>query len=699
MHLWPASSLHAVAAFSLLAVAAFSAAARSDQLLFDFDKGFDFAAVEARDAKVTESKGDAGSALRMQTAHHDPWPGITLKAPDGHWDLSAWRQVALDVTNVGTNDVTVSCRVDNPGADGRQNCVTASVSLKPGEAKGLTVDLPPTVKGPDGKPLQLFGMRGYPFPTTIDPRNVTQILVFVPRPTADHLFDIRNIRAAGARGEGDVPEQFLPFIDEFGQYIHKDWPGKTHSLDELGVHRSAEAKDLDDHPGPTDWDRYGGWQGGPQLEATGHFRTEKYQGKWWLVDPDGRLFFSHGIDCVTTDGSSPISERESWFRWLPPRDSEFRAFYSTSRGLHGHYAGRTMDCFDFGRANLLRKYGPDWPAAFAEISHRRLRSWGLNTIANWSDSSIYLMRQTPYVVSINFRGRLLEGSEGYWGKFRDVFDASFEEQVRASMARQAGRSAGDPWCIGYFVDNEIAWGDEVSLAVAALASPADQPAKRAFVEDLQAKYGTIQKLNEKWDTGHASWEALLQHQGPPDLERAREDLTAFYTRTAERYFETCRNAVKEVAPDNLYLGCRFAWVNPLAVAAAAKYCDVVSYNIYRRSAADFKLPVDADVPLIIGEFHFGALDRGMFHTGLVAVADQAERADVYREYVRGVLRHPQFVGCHWFKYMDEPTTGRPLDEENYQIGFVDIADTPYPETIQASRDVGYAMYRYRLEAK
>jgi hypothetical protein len=57
------------------------------------------------------------------------------------------------------------------------------------------------------------------------------------------------------------------------------------------------------------------------------------------------------------------------------------------------------------------------------------------------------------------------------------------------------------------------------------------------------------------------------------------------------------------------------------------------------------------------------------------------------------LRHPQFVGCHWFKYADEPTTGRTLDEENYQIGFVDVADTPYPEIIQASRRVAEQLYR------
>ena len=49
-----------------------------------------------------------------------------------------------------------------------------------------------------------------------------------------------------------------------------------------------------------------------------------------------------------------------------------------------------------------------------------------------------------------------------------------------------------------------------------------------------------------------------------------------------------------------------------------------------------------------------------------------------------------------YKYQDEPTTGRVLDEENYQIGLIDEADTAYPETIDACREVGYKMYQERL---
>ncbi len=672
----------------------------ADQTLLDFEKGFDFAAVPAQDVTVSEVKTAGGSALRVSSGHKHDWPGITLKAPAGHWDLSRQAYLLVDVKNAGQNAVTVSCRVDNPGADGQKNCNTASINLAPGAAGTLKVTFTPRIAG--GQGVNLFGMRGYPAgqeqKASIDTANVTQLVLFSPKPKEDHVWEIDNIRAAGTftpPPPAPDADKFFPFIDTFGQYIHRDWPGKVHSLEELAQRRAEEAADLKAKPGPAEWNQWGGWAAGPALRATGFFRTEKYQGKWWLVDPDGKLFFSHGIDCVGSIDWTPVDERETWFQEYPGDKPEFQRFAGKGRGLHGHYAGKTPKTFSFIGANLMRKYGPEWEQVTAELAHARLRSWGINTVANWSNDKVRLVRKTPYVATLGVGGKILEGSTGYWGKFKDVFDPSFQESIRARV-KEAKAYAGDPWCLGYFVDNEIAWGDETSLAVAALQSPPDQAAKVAFLADLKAKYADIAALNAAWGTAHESWEALLAGRTAPDKTKARADLTAFYTRFAERYFQVIRDAVKEFAPNQLYLGCRFAWVNPLAAAASAKYCDVVSYNLYRRSVADFQFNGGADVPLIIGEFHFGALDRGMFHTGLVSVANQDERAGLYKEYVQGVLRHPQFVGCHWFKYDDEPATGRVLDEENYQIGFLDQVDTPYRETIEASREVGYSLYRYRL---
>jgi hypothetical protein len=543
-------------------------------------------------------------------------------------------------------------------------------------------------------------MRGAPVQNRkIDPSNVTQLLIFVSRPKTEYSFELDNIRAADSVKILDT-KTYFPFIDEFGQYIHKDWPGKSHSQQELIAQGKAEQKDLAAHPGPSDRNKFGGWTAGTQLKATGFFRVQKYQGKWWLVDPEGRLFWSHGIDCVRASNATPITDREHYFTNLPKANSQFAKFYGGgSWAPHGYYKDHSpYRTYDFSRANFLRKYGPDWPRAFADITHRRLKSWGLNTIANWSDSKIYLMRKTPYVATISFTAKTLEGSKGYWGKFYDVFDPTFPLALRKRLAREKSASASDPWCIGYFVHNELSWGDETSLAVAALISPPDQRAKKVFIKDLKAKYKTIDALNTAWSTEHRNWDDLLQSTYPPAKDKASEDLTAFYTRTAETYFQTIREEVKKVAPHQLYMGCRFAWVNDLAARAATKFCDIVSYNRYSYSVENHRLPDGIDMPIIIGEFHFGALDRGMFHTGLRKTANQQDRADKYESYVRGALSNPYIVGTHWFQYKDQATTGRG-DGENYQIGFIDICDTPYPEIVKASRKIAQNLYQYRLNTK
>ena len=535
----------------LLVYAVSASPAAAERVLFDFGGAFDATGVEARDTQValTDSNGD--QALRLATGHDATWPGITLKPDRDRWDLSGFEYVIVDVRNVGEGRVAVSLRIDSPGPDGPNIFDQAGTDLDPGQE--TTLKLPIKHGLPPALAPRLFGMRGYPGGLSpksgIDPENVVQLLVFVNRPSTDHVVEIDNIRAGGSYEAPEwlsaTPEEFFPMIDRYGQFIHKQWPHKTVAEDDLKRHLEHEAADLQTHPGPQDWNLYGGWQAGPQLEATGHFRVEKHEGKWWLVDPAGRLFWSHGADCVRgTTGYTPITDRELCFAELPDKESPFGRFYGRgSWAPHGYYQDKERyEHYNFTGANLLRKYGTQWEDRFAELCHRRLRSWGMNSIGNWSEASIYLLRRTPYVTTVSSGRKPLQGSTGYWGKFPDVFDSEFAAKLRKSLAGQRELTADDPWCIGVFVDNELSWGDELSLARATLASPPEQVAKRTFVDDLRAKYETIEQLNRVWGTDHVSWAALLDNREAPPAEKARDDLAAFATKTAEQYFRVCREA-------------------------------------------------------------------------------------------------------------------------------------------------------------
>ena len=285
------------------------------------EQNYNGARVTATDATVTPLAGRDTFGLRIATAHAQPWPGVGLPAPGGSWDLSPYERVMARVKNLGTNRVTVYCRVDNAGADGIRNCVTGSLGLNAGQEGLVRVEL--SRGGDDTLGGKLFGMRGYPVGPggkggSFDPARVTQLLVFVSKPIENHLFEVDEVRATGTYTPPTASvtdaTSFFPFIDTFGQYRHKDWPGKVHSLAELMERRQQEAEELAEKPGPKDWDKYGGWADGPQLRSTGFFRTEKHNGKWWLVDPEGRLFFSHGIDCVRMLDRTPTEERESGSR-------------------------------------------------------------------------------------------------------------------------------------------------------------------------------------------------------------------------------------------------------------------------------------------------------------------------------------------------------------------------------------------------
>jgi hypothetical protein len=59
--------------------------------------------------------------------------------------------------------------------------------------------------------------------------------------------------------------------------------------------------------------------------------------------------------------------------------------------------------------------------------------------------------------------------------------------------------------------------------------------------------------------------------------------------------------------------------------------------------------------------------------------------------LRDVAENPDFVGAHWFQYVDQPLTGRTLDGENGHVGFVTVTDQPYDELVAAAREANLAI--------
>ena len=673
-----------------------------------------FDAATTQIATVTSQSGGKfglrDGLLEIETKGGTGYPGIRIT---GAWDLSKCNRLTLELANHDNKgELPITVRLDNPDADAgkSQGVFVDRVKIRGKQPASYTVALPPPL--PHGREInsKLSGMKRGPFATTgvaadLDASKVVGVAVYIKEPKLDWLWGVKRIIAhTGPTPETPgwmrlPPEKFFPFIDAYGQFKHRDWPGKTHSNEDLKQALASERADIAAHPSPKGWNKYGGWKDGPKRQATGRFRVEKVDGKWWMIDPEGCLFWSHGPVRVTSSSAvTPLDEREFYFTDLPKADSPFALFYTTRDALlWPYYEARGIQrTYDFSSANAFRKYGSDWVARYADLAHQRLRSWGMNTIANSSDVRICKQDRTPYADRFELKSPDIEGAHLGWWKFKDPFHPEFRANFRRQLVQRKAE-LDDPWCFGFFVDNEISWGGETALADWTLQSPATQPAKIELVNRLKQRHGSIAKVNALWKTDYADWNALLQSQQKPPAG-AKDDCIAFSAVVTEAYFKNIRDEFKAIAPDTLYLGCRFAGSTKAAVQIAAKYCDVISYNLYRHTLEDFKLPEGVDKPVMIGEFHFGALDRGMFHPSLIEVANQEARGKAYAAYIASALRHPNFIGAHWHQFGEQPTNGR-FDGENLQNGLLDVCDTPYPETIAGVREVGYRLYEIRSQGR
>ncbi|RYX83885.1 beta-agarase [bacterium] len=636
-----------------------------------------------------------GQGLRLQIDNPYEDSGLEITPPQTQpsWDLSGWKTLAVDIENL-SSDTQMRLLMEVAALPGAQSARRAKanvgIALNPGEKRILRLLLPHAWKfaPPEGVP----GVR------TLNTAQIAQIYFTMQWPFESAKKGLVNCRFTNLRAEealtpsASLPaDKYIPFIDQYGQFIHSDWPQKVRSAADLTQSYSKEQQQLEATKRPADWDTYGGWKNGPLLKATGSFRTEKYRGKWYLVDPEGRLFFSHGMDVINqgTEGLKVLPGKENWFQALPE-------------------GARTYNPTDF---SLQQRYGkPDYlPDYFQDVT-RRLPAWGMNSIGDWSSPNLMAIGKTPYTLQLTDYDQRMPKIAASKLKFYDVFDPAYIQKMKTLIPDHAVRnplvvkSLTDPMCIGYFIDNELNFGNRgrMTLVDDILKSPAQQASKQEFVGDLKLKYVTPNKLNASWGTAYTDWNALSESTDVPSSAGYRADAQLFFEKVVEQYFRLSRDAVKSVAPNRLYLGARFIStdaVRPALYEASKKYADILSVNIYAHSAANFPTEKLPDMPVMITEFHFGLLQRGMFSASLCqAGASPEDRALAYTRFLQGALVHPNIVGTHWFQYRDQPLTGRG-DGEAYQIGFVDITDTPYEELTHAARLIGENMYRYRLAGK
>ena len=719
---------------------------------FETDEDLNFIKASNSDIKIEDG------ALEVTLKAKDNFYAGVAFSQDGAWDWSEYASFGLAMDIGNTSSESLQLILDVKDASG--NAFTRSAVIPVGttktyytELKGADIDADSGLRdNPEAWDIEGTKFTWMWGTEQLDTSAISNVSLSIISLQSDRSFTLDNIRLV------IDPEQKADYltgvVDKYGQNAKVEFPGKVHSDSDLASFRAEEeaALKVNTIKGRS---KFGGWSEGQKLDATGYFRSEKVDGKWAMVDPEGYLFFSNGLANIRMSNTTTVTGRDfpkdtltqrspddltpedslglnpapqealsqrflssklrkELFKWLPEPDHPLANHYGYRREVHTGPV-KHGETYSFYRANLERKYGETSPDSFMDDwrdnTLTRMKNWGFTSFGNWVDPSYYDNERLPYFANGWIIGdfKTVSSGDDFWSPLPDPFDPKFAYRADKTAEAIAKEVDASPWCVGVFVDNEKSWGrmgtpeGQYGIVINTLSRKgSDSPTKAVFTSQMKNKYGSIEKLNQSWGTNIGSWEefddgvVLIAHN-----KAQQADYAIMLEEYASEYFRVVSKAVEKYMPNHQYMGVRFAsWgMTPEVIRAAAKHVDVMSYNEYREvpQFERWDFLKELDKPSLIGEFHMGSKsDTGLFHAGLVKAEDQADRARMYKNYVNTVLDNPYMVGVHWFQYIDSPITGRAYDGENYNVGFVRVTDTPYDEMVQAAKEVNSALYERRF---
>ncbi|WP_158969764.1 beta-galactosidase [Paraglaciecola sp. L3A3] len=694
--------------------------------------------LSAAEGKLVQTNS---KALNVKFLAKDNLHSSVILKPQIPYDWSQYQDfnLALDISNQGKHSVQLFLDItDKHGAN-----YTRSVSIPIGSAKTYYAKLaghdlatpedrgdielnflsglrnnPETWQSDDVQFISLWGKKN------LDVSGITKVELSVQYALFDKEVTIDNIRL---RKNPTQDKEFLTgIVDKFGQSAKQDYPGKIHSLEELAETKRQEAKTLNGQLF-SQRSKFSGWANGPKQQGTGYFSTAKVNGKWSFIDPDGYPYFATGLDIIRLGDAATMTgydladpktrsgrhvaldKRANMFEWLPEATDPLATHYGYIGNNHSGSLEKG-ETFNFQRANLARKYGENYEQKWLDVTVDRMINWGFTSLGNWTSPKLYSNDKVPYFANGWIRGKYKTVSSGqdFWGALPDVFDPVFAQSADLTARRVAAEVNDNPWCVGVFIDNEKSFGRSETknsiygIVINTLTRDGENvPTKAHFTQMMKTKYSSIEKLNQAWGKTIASWDEFSKGIDSSLVNEIQEaDYSAMLFAYSEKYFSTVNQAVKKYMPNHLYLGARFpVWGMPMeAVKASAQHVDVISFNAYKEGliAKQWDFLTELDMPAIIGEFHMGAMDRGMFHPGIVIASDQNDRAKMFKDYMHSAIDHPNFIGAHYFQYADGPLTGRAYDGENYNIGFISVTDNPYTEMVEAAKSLNKELYPRRF---
>lgn len=497
------------------------------------------------------------------------------------------------------------------------------------------------------------------------------------------------------------PQQYIPYIDPYGQAIAATFPTKISRDDDFQPAIATEQAWLTANGPLGGMDQYGGSTiaGFPPVKATGYYQVAFLNNHWYLISPLGHPLFYLGITAIPSF-STPITGREAIFQ-LPPQNGTFADAYS----FNINPDPQPTTYFSFSVANQIRKYGTSSKDVKNAHLAQRLASWSFTGGGKFGDFPSNMV-STPILL----HGGAPGVANAVPGGHPDVFDPGIVSKLAAELKNEMGSDITNPYILGWSVGNESAEIITLPETSAILGLDASSPAKKAFVDHilpLPPYNGSVKLLATAWGiTASTVADIYASKPNPPGSDV--EALRRFYEGA---YYAKLYQTVKAIDPNHLYFG---SWIVAADAATdwaiAAANCDVVGFDDFTPGALDPDLQAlftSTNKPVLLGAWgvpsdYAGARGFGSGqYTQAMTLSDSAS-GDAYALELASLAANRYVVGAMLFAYLDEPITGRGdsggvgnvtsklVVDENFAFGLVDVTDTPKYDLVSKVRAANIA---------
>ena len=386
-----------------------------------------------------------------------------------------------------------------------------------------------------------------------------------------------------------------------------------------------------------------------KTKATGFFRTELINGRWWIVDPEGYLNICRAVNDIQP-GKGTISKNVFASRY----ENNITAWMSSTmddlKGIGFYVAG-------------------SWSAVSTIMTNPR-------QLTNPLAYTIILNWMSGYGGSRTYQQ---SGHKGYPHNAIFVFEKGFAEYCN-TKAKELVKNKEDKNLFGYFTDNELPfYGKSLNMFL---------------------RLGNASVTNENY-LATKKWLADNKYS---EADTTNADVRArFLGYVGETYSRIVNTALKKYDPNHMNLGSRVnvkeALNDPYFMQAFGKNVDILAINYYGvwtpDSTSMSNWGTNLKKPFMVTEFYTKGEDSGLANTSGAGwvVKTQLERGYAYQNYTLALLESKYCVGWHWFKYMDnDPSTLAEPSNVDGNKGIVKTDYKPYAPLVEKMKDLNLKVY-------